>query len=143
MAITTFKADVHHVAGLNVTATSTHHTITVGEPESLGGTDKGPNPVELLLDALGSCQAIAINAFAPKFKVKIKKLDIHVEGDIELGRIPRNQLSPPWIPAAPLNNRLGCGWRSGRVNRLIEYVEAHCPVGGTLANGVAITVNRK
>ena len=74
MAITTFKADVHHVAGLNVTATSTHHTITVDEPESLGGTDKGPNPVELLLDALGSCQAIAINAFAPKFKVKIKKL---------------------------------------------------------------------
>lgn len=65
MAITTFKADVHHVAGLNVTATSTHHTITVDEPESLGGTDKGPNPVELLLDALGSCQAIAINAFAP------------------------------------------------------------------------------
>ena len=55
MAITTFKADVHHVAGLNVTATSTHHTITVDEPESLGGTDKGPNPVELLLDALGSC----------------------------------------------------------------------------------------
>ena len=52
MAITTFKADVHHVAGLNVTATSTHHTITVDEPESLGGTDKGPNPVELLLDAL-------------------------------------------------------------------------------------------
>lgn len=42
MAITTFKADVHHVAGLNVTATSTHHTITVDEPESLGGTDKGP-----------------------------------------------------------------------------------------------------
>ncbi len=84
MAITTFKADVHHVAGLNVTATSTHHTITVDEPESLGGTDKGPNPVELLLDALGSCQAIAINAFAPKFKVKIKKLDIHVEGDIDL-----------------------------------------------------------
>lgn len=41
MAITTFKADVHHVAGLNVTATSTHHTITVDEPESLGGTDKG------------------------------------------------------------------------------------------------------
>ncbi len=113
MAITTFKADVHHVAGLNVTATSTHHTITVDEPESLGGTDKGPNPVELLLDALGSCQAIAINAFAPKFKVKIKKLDIHVEGDIDLGGFLGTN-SARRIPAAPLNNRLGRGWRSGR-----------------------------
>lgn len=143
MAITTFKADVHHVAGLNVTATSTHHTITVDEPELLGGTDKGPNPVELLLDALGSCQAIAINAFAPKFKVKIKKLDIHVEGDIDLGGFLGTNSARPGYQRLRSTIDLDADGDPDAVNRLIEYVEAHCPVGGTLANGVAITVNRK
>jgi uncharacterized OsmC-like protein len=31
---------------------------TIDEPLELGGTDSGPNPVELLLAALGGCQEI-------------------------------------------------------------------------------------
>ena len=94
MAITTFKADVHHVAGLNVTATSTHHTITVDEPESLGGTDKGPNPVELLLDALAPARQ------SPSMRSRqVQGQDQETRHSrrrrYRLGRIPRNQLSRP------------------------------------------------
>ena len=32
------------------------HVLVIGEQESLGGTDTGPNPVELVLTALGACQ---------------------------------------------------------------------------------------
>ena len=40
------------------------HRLTIDEPESLGGTDAGPNPVELILASLGSCQEITYKAFA-------------------------------------------------------------------------------
>lgn len=43
------------------------------EPESLGGTDSGPNPVEQLLGALGNCLAVgyAANATAAVSRSKI------------------------------------------------------------------------
>jgi uncharacterized OsmC-like protein len=34
------------------------HIFTIDEPESLGGTDNGANPVEHLLASLGACQVI-------------------------------------------------------------------------------------
>lgn len=85
--------------------------------------------MELLLDALGSCQAIAINAFAPKFKVKIKKLDIHVEGDIDLGGFLGTNSARPGYQRLRSTIDLDADGDPDAVNRLIEYVEAHCPVG--------------
>lgn len=38
--------------------------IVVDEPPELGGSDKGANPVELLLVSLGSCQEIMYAAMA-------------------------------------------------------------------------------
>ena len=37
--------------GLRTEARLREHVLTVDEPESLGGTDTGPNPVELILAA--------------------------------------------------------------------------------------------
>lgn len=91
--------------------------------------------MELLLDALGSCQAIAINAFAPKFKVKIKKLDIHVEGDIDLGGFLGTNSARPGYQRLRSTIDLDADGDPDAVNRLIEYVEAHCPVGALSLTG--------
>jgi putative redox protein len=42
------------------------HTITADEPESAGGTDKGPNPQELLAASLASCTAITVEMYAER-----------------------------------------------------------------------------
>jgi len=35
-----------------------NHSFTVSEPSELGGPDRGPNPVEYVLSALGACYVI-------------------------------------------------------------------------------------
>lgn len=54
------------------------------EPEELGGTDKGPNPVEYVLGALAACQEIVVKAHAIALGIDVKSVEVEVEGDLDL-----------------------------------------------------------
>ena len=58
--------------------------ISSDEPESLGGSNKAPNPVEQLLGALGNCLAVGYAANASAAGVKIDDLRVEVSGDLDL-----------------------------------------------------------
>lgn len=54
------------------------------EPESLGGEDAGPNPVEYVLGALAACQEIVIKAHAGQLGIELKSVKVDVSGDLDL-----------------------------------------------------------
>jgi len=58
--------------------------ISSDEPDALGGTDQGPNPVEQVLAALGNCLAVGYAANATAAGIKINDLSINLEGDLDL-----------------------------------------------------------
>lgn len=58
--------------------------IHIDEPTWLSGTDKGPNPVELLLSALGGCVSVGFVATASGMGIKINSLEVNVSGQIDL-----------------------------------------------------------
>nr|WP_223814532.1 OsmC family protein [Thermoanaerobacterium thermosaccharolyticum] len=59
MAIETFKAVSRKLPeGLAVESEVRGFKMLLDEPKEMGGTNKGMNPVEALLCALGSCQTI-------------------------------------------------------------------------------------
>jgi len=59
------------------------HTFIVSEPQDVGGQDAGPNPVEYTLSALGACYAIGFIFNATKRGVRIRNLEIALEGEID------------------------------------------------------------
>mmetsp|Transcript_82587 Transcript_82587/g.168316 ORF Transcript_82587/g.168316 Transcript_82587/m.168316 type:complete len:155 (+) Transcript_82587:54-518(+) len=58
--------------------------IKADEPESFGGKDSAPNPVEILLFSLGACQEITTKAFANAMGVPLTRVSVELTGHIDL-----------------------------------------------------------
>ena len=60
-----------------------NHSFDLSEPSDLGGPDTSPNPVEYVLSALGACYGIGFVLNATKRGVKIRNLEIALEGELD------------------------------------------------------------
>ena len=79
--MTTVTADL--TSGFAVELRAGDHVWYADEPESLGGTDTGPNPYELLLSSVVACTAITISMFCQR-----KGWDLHsVSARYEFDRV--------------------------------------------------------
>lgn len=58
--------------------------LIIDEPNQLGGTDKGANPVEHLIAAAVSCFAITFEVFASKAGIKLEEVSVDIEADLNV-----------------------------------------------------------
>lgn len=63
--------------------------LTVDEPESVGSTDRGPQPTDLLLASVASCFTLAMAYSAAKRDIALDGLDVHVTGHYDGPRFSR------------------------------------------------------
>src|SRR5690625_227267 len=136
MAVTTIKAKTYLKDQVEVEAVARQHKITIDEPENLGGTDKGMNPVEALLSALGACQAIVARTYAEKFDVELKNFWVELEGDIDLDGFFGKSDVRPGFQTIRTTFHIESDSSAEKLEIYKEHIEAHCPVGDTVANVV-------
>lgn len=138
MPLKTFKATVKRKKGLAVEAESRGFKIIGDEPEDLGGTNTGMNPVELLLSSLGSCQTIAVATFAQKQGIILKDFWVELEGDLETNGFLGLSDVRPGYQNIRVNMHIKTDASKEQVEKFIQFVEKHCPVGDSIGNGVKI-----
>jgi uncharacterized OsmC-like protein len=140
-ALATFAADSRQVFGLRSQTKIRHFSLTVDEPESLGGTDTGPNPAELVLAALASCQEVTYRAYAEALQIPLESVSVRVEGDLDL----RGFFAVDDSVRAGFQNvrgtvRLTSSASDADLARLKAIVDAHCPVLDVLQSGVPVSL---
>lgn len=139
-----FSVETKSGIGFVVEARSRSHTMVVDEPKELGGTDKGPNPIELLLASLASCLSIAIKFHADRMNVPVSRVKVVAKGTLDLRGFMGEDVKPG-LQKITLDVTVESPASEERVKELIDFVEHHCPVADTLRSNtpVELTVKRK
>lgn len=71
------------LGGFKFKAFTKHHAFIVDEPANLGGAGEGPNSVEYVLGALGTCLATGFVLNATKRGIHLDNLEVALEGQID------------------------------------------------------------
>lgn len=113
--------------------------LIVDEPENLGGENSAANPVEYLLAGYAGCLNVVFNLVAKELNIKILKLNIAIDGNINPARF------------MGLSNDERAGFKSLNVNitletdanaeneqLLIQKAKERCPVNDNLSNATPI-----
>lgn len=137
--LTTFKATATKLPnGLQVETNSRGFKILMDEPEELGGTNAGMNPVEALLCAFGACQSIVVSAFAAAKGFTFEEFHVELEGDLD----PDGFMGLADVRNGFQEIRFTMHFKTNesqeKAEAFAEFVEQTCPVGDCLANGVKL-----
>jgi uncharacterized OsmC-like protein len=128
-AVVHLRAEGRMEAGTRVELRSGAFEFAADEPVSVGGTGTGPNPVQMALAALGSCQAITYRYWAETLGLRLDGVAVTVEADFDTGAFFG---FPGAGTPAPSNVR--CSVRlegpepPARYEELAAAVDEHCPL---------------
>jgi len=144
----TFDARTELEEGTRVRAETRHFEFVIDEPESLGGTDAGPNPVEYLLGSLGGCLSIVGRVVADEMAIEIAELTVDLEGDLDPAKFQGADVDSragfQEVRAsvqAELRSRDGEPVGDDTREEWLARVEQRCPVSDNLGGETPIALN--
>jgi uncharacterized OsmC-like protein len=143
MAIQTFKATSRKGdGGLSVVNETRGFKIIMDEPESLGGTDTGMNPVEGLLVSLGSCLTIVGMAFAKSKGIDLQDIRVDTEGDLDpAGFLQGKEGVRPGYQEVRFTIHIKSDSPEEKLREFQKFMESRCPVSDTIGVGTTVVAN--
>lgn len=129
-AIVTLRAEGRMGKGTRVDMRVGSFEVGVDEPVSVGGTGTAPNPVQLSLAALGSCQAITYRYWASELGLKLDAVTVSLEASFDTGAF----FGFPGAagPVSPSNVHCAVTLEGPeppeRYEDLVTAVDEHCPI---------------
>jgi uncharacterized OsmC-like protein len=113
--------------------------LTGDEPPVLLGRNKGPNAVELVLQALGFCYAVGYVANAAARGIEIDRMDYEVEGDIDVRAFLGQDGPRPGFTEIRVTGTVSSpNATDEQLTELCQYVQDTSPVRDIIANPVPV-----
>jgi uncharacterized OsmC-like protein len=118
--------------------------IIVDEPQDLGGTNEGPNPVELILAAYAGCLNVMAHVCAKELDFEMRSIKIDLVGALNPARLfgqsfeeraGYKEIKVVLKPDCDADEATLAKWRDAVLDR--------CPVGDNLKNETSIVVEIK
>ena len=129
-------------AGEEDTTRAEPFTLDGDEPPVLLGANRGPNAVELVLQALAFCYAVGYVANAAARGIELTRMDYEVEGDIDVREFLGQDGPRPGFTAIRVTGRVSSPDATDeQLTELCQYVQDTSPVRDVLVNPVPVTTS--
>ena len=118
-----------------------NHEMTIDEPPSMGGTDKGPDPLSTLMASLAGCENVIANLVAKDIDFDLQEIEFDVKGDLDPRGLMGQAGIQPYFNQIYVHAKVKTDETPERVQELQEKTDARCPVFTTfIAAGIPIDV---
>ncbi len=117
--------------------TGAHH-LCADEPRRLGGADRGPNPYELLLAALGACTSMTVRMYAERKSLPLETVEVRLRhARVHAEDCDECESTEGYVDRIERVVHLAGELDEAQHQRLLEIAD-RCPVHKTLHNEIHI-----
>jgi uncharacterized OsmC-like protein len=113
----------------------------IDEPPHLLGENNAPNPSEAVLATLGACLAVGVHANATAQGIKLSKLELQLEGDINVTAVWGTGDLDPAKPLGFTDVRVKVDVEGDAPKEVLDNIVAHSNVWSPVANTLRRPVN--
>jgi uncharacterized OsmC-like protein len=133
--------------GMNPTKTKVkarNFEMIVDEPQDLGGTNEGANPVEYLLAAYAGCLNVMGHVIAKEMGINLKGMEIDLAGSLNPARLfGQSYEERAGYKEIQLTLKPDCDADEETLDKWQAAILDRCPVGDNLKNTTEVKVDVK
>jgi uncharacterized OsmC-like protein len=131
--LATNRAEVRLVKDQNSEAKVRGFTVVQDEPESVGGTGKGPTPTDYFVTSIGFCENVIFARNASLARLSIDSLETSVTGSWDRRGLFEIEGVSPFFKSITVETRISTKDPVERVVEVARQTHRRCPVHATLS----------
>ena len=136
-----FEATAVSTSETGLTVTARDFQFVVDEPQSLGGGDLGPNPVEYVLGALLGCLNMVVHLVAKEHGVMLSSFKATARGELDPTKfMGTNMDARADYEAIEVRIEVEGDADSSQLDEIAHIAESRCPVSDNLAHITPVTI---
>ena len=138
----TLKATGSWQGGFRVDLQAGNHKLIIDQPQSGGGNDEGPNPLDVLLFSLGGCLGTIAAIVARQERINLRGFEIEIEGDYDsdnlMGKTTEGRAG---FTEIRVNVNIDADLSDEEKREFFHKVDSRCPTSDNLINKTNIQFN--
>jgi len=117
------------------------HTALVDQPESLGGNNQGPSPLDYVFISLAGCLITIGKIVAGQRHIDLRGMEVEISGDLNLDVLRgKEQNERAGFQNITAIVKIDADMSEAEKNEFLEEVERRCPISDNLMNTTPIQV---
>lgn len=115
--------------------------IVIDEPENLGGTDAGANPVEYVLSALAGCLNVVGHIVAKEMNFTLNSLEIDLEGDLNPAKFMGQETTErAGYQSIKVTIKPDSDADEDTLAKWVKTIESRCPVSDNITHATPVSI---
>ncbi len=117
------------------------HTALVDQPESLGGNNQGPSPLDYVFISLAGCLITIGKIVAGQRHIDLRGMEVEISGDLNLDVLRgKEQNERAGFQNITAIVKIDADMSEAEKNEFLEEVDRRCPISDNLMNTTPIQV---